>query len=186
VMAGKKKNFGRKTSVEWVFGWKKEIKTEVKKGDQVKRGDCLLKEGGDEFKSPVDGRVLRIDKDKKELVLSFEFFEFKGEAKREKRIWAEVVLGEEKNLGFDQVRGRVVVFPLISPILVAKTVALEAEGAVFFGLKEELNFEVSFPVLILKEEEREKFLSVLKLMERPVICLDPGESRLLLVENKKV
>jgi len=183
----KRKEFGRKASVEWVFPWQGTVGLKVKVGDQIRRGDCLFSESGKKtFLSPIDGRVLEINEKKKELILGFKAFEFLGKSRGEFRVWAEAVVGEKKTFVVDEVEGKIVVFGENNLILIAKIFALGAAGTVFFA--EEGNaedYQLSSPFLVLEEKEKEKFLSVLKLMEKPVLHLDTKMARLLLTENKR-
>lgn len=182
-----RKEFGRKASVEWVFPWQGTVELKVKTGDQIRRGDCLfLEEGKESFLSPIDGRVLEINKKNEELILGFKAFEFLGRSEGEFRIWAEAVVGEKKTFVVDEVEGKIVVFGENSSILTAKVLALGAAGVVFFAEEGgDEDYQLNSPFLILKEKEKEKFLSVLKLMEKPVLHLDTKMARLLLTENKK-
>lgn len=183
----RRKEFGRKASVEWVFPWDGTVELKIKSGDQIRRGDCLfLEKGKKSFLSPIDGRVLEINKKNEELILGFKAFEFLGRSKGEFKVWAEAVVGEKENFVVDEVEGKIVVFSENSSILIAKVFALGAVGAVFF--EEEGGAEdhqISFPFFVLEEKEKEKFLSVLKLMEKPVLHLDTKMARLLLTENKE-
>ncbi len=177
----KRKKFGKKALVEWVFPWGPEGRVKRKIGDLVKIGEELFTDG-EVFLSPVDGKVLKVNKKERELVLVFKAFEFFGKTEGEDRLWAEIIIEEDGELGVEEMEDRVVVFSENSPILVAKSFALGAKGVIIF---EEGEMSFSNPFLKLSEEEKEKFLSVLRLMERPVVHLDCKTGRLLLTENKK-
>jgi len=178
----KRKKFGKKVLVEWVFSWEAGGKVARKVGDLVCVGDVLFKE--EDFLSPIDGKVLRIDNEKKELILGFKAFEFVGESEGEVRVWAEVVVENGEDLEIEEVEEKIVVFSKNCPILMAKLFALGAKGVIVFADDDEISFPS--PFLKLSKEEKEKFLSVLKLMERPVVHLDSKKGRLLLTENKKI
>lgn len=187
---GEKKKFGQKAWVEWFFPWQKGAKVEVVTGQQVKIGEVLFLKEGEKFLSPVDGKVLEINNKKREVILGFKAFEFRGDSlSGAERVWAEVVVGEDsKTLDVNGVEGKIVIFSFKNLILMAKMAALGVKGAIFFGAIEVTaeDFLSGLPAMTLKEKEKEKFLSILKLMERPVVHLDTKMARLLLTENKKV